>query len=140
MPFVNMKVTANSKVTDRSTLIERIKICRTLIFIGYALFLLYFYSAWVDQGYGSQDIAILLVKVLPLLLFLPGLIRKNSKAHVWLGVVLLVYALKAIVDFVDEPFSFINMFQVGSLLLLFTSIILYLRWNGKLHKLEADEK
>jgi len=104
------------------------------MFTGYGLFLFYFYNAWVAQGYGRQDIAILLVKVLPLLLFLPGLIKANGKAHVWFGVLLLVYALKAIVDFVDNPFLFLNIFQITALLMLFSSNILYLRWRAEYRK------
>ena len=128
-----------TKPLEQSELIQRIKISRIFVFVGYALFLLYFYNTWVQQGYGSDDIAVLLVKTLPILIFLPGLVKASGKAHVWLGVVLLVYAAKAIVDFVDRPLMFLNMFQVFSLLLLFTSTILYLKWNGKLRKLKQKK-
>jgi uncharacterized membrane protein len=73
--------------------------------------------------------AMLAIKTLPLLVFIPGLIQGSDKTHAWLCFVILIYFTLGVL----ELFSTRNRLE-GALITLFSTLLfisstLYIRWH-----------
>lgn len=93
-----------------------------------------FISAWtlaISPPPQANPITITLFQVVPLALFLPGVLMGSQRTCVWLCFVILVYFCSGVI-WAMSPVQMI--FGLGESLLtvaLFTSAMLYVRWYGK---------
>jgi len=70
-----------------------------------------------------------LIACLPLILFLPGLVRGNWKTCLWLCFVLLLYFSIIVTHLFMPGASTVNWLQLIALLLLFVSAMMFSRWR-----------
>lgn len=82
---------------------------------------------------------IVAAKILPLLIFIPGMIKDNLRSYIWLCFVSLLYFI-ALVErlFVmpDDPFAILGMTAV---VVLFCAAMMYVRWRARALKQVLDQ-
>ena len=78
----------------------------------------------------SSFFVVLTVLWLPLLLFLPALLQRNPRGHVWLCFVSLVYFMQGTTTFIVPGKAGLGALQAGLALGLFTAAMLYGRWRS----------
>jgi uncharacterized membrane protein len=102
-------------------------ICQT----GYALLLLVMLIGTLtgDSTGGASIGIVLAVKLVPLLLVLPGLIRDNLRSYVWLCFIDLFYFTRATVDTVLLPGHWQHLLPLTLSVLVFCSALLYIKWE-----------
>ncbi len=70
-------------------------------------------------------------KILPLAIFLPGLIGDNLRSYIWLCFVSLLYFLVLVERLFAQPGSILAMFGMVAVVTLFISAMLYVRWRAR---------
>ena len=82
---------------------------------------------------------LLVIQLLPLVIFLPGIARDNLRSFVWLSFVVLAYFVSAILALFARSDDGFAIAGVALLVMLFTVIALYIRYRGReLSKLRVD--
>ncbi|MDF1642883.1 MAG: DUF2069 domain-containing protein [Pseudomonadales bacterium] len=107
------------------------QICKISSAISYLLLivtLIWFFVTTVEPS-GTYPWPMLAIKLIPLLMFMPGLIQGSGRTHAWLCFVVLVYFTLGIL----ELFSLTSKLE-GALITLFSTILfisstLYIRWH-----------
>jgi len=72
-----------------------------------------------------------LLKTLPLLVFLPGMLRDRLRSFIWLCFVCLVYFLVLVQRVFAQPDSPLSVSGLLAVVVLFTSAMLYVRWRAR---------
>lgn len=72
-----------------------------------------------------------LLKLLPLLVFLPGMLRDNLRSYIWLCFVCLVYFMVLVQRVFAHPDSLLVAGGLAAVVILFTSAMLYVRWGAR---------
>ena len=72
-----------------------------------------------------------LVKLLPLLLFLPGMLRDRLRSYVWLCFVSLLYFISLVERVFAQPGELPGIAGLVFVVMLFTAAMLYVRWRGR---------
>ncbi len=75
------------------------------------------------------QVFVLLLQVLPLLCFLPGMIKRKFKSYLWLCLVLLVYFTVVVTRLFMPKAGWMEYLQLGFQILLFISATIYARWR-----------
>lgn len=82
---------------------------------------------------------LLVIQLLPLVIFLPGIARDNLRSFVWLSFVVLAYFVSAILALFARSDDGFAIAGVALLVMLFTVIALYIRYRGReLSKFRED--
>jgi uncharacterized membrane protein len=71
------------------------------------------------------------VWVLPLLLFLPGLLRGAWKSHLWLCFVLMVYFTVTVSELFDPRREAADWLELAAIVVLFVAAMMYARWRQR---------
>ncbi|MBV1915386.1 MAG: DUF2069 domain-containing protein [Pseudomonadales bacterium] len=107
------------------------RVCKSISAISYVLLVatLISFSFIGLEPKNPAHWATLAIKVLPLMIFIPGLIQGSERSHAWLCFVVLVYFTLGIL----ELFGLTNRLE-GMLITLFSTLLfisstLYIRWN-----------
>ena len=107
------------------------QVCKTISTISYVLLVatLISFSFIGLEPANPAHWAALAIKVLPLMIFIPGLLQGSDRTHAWLCFVVLVYFTLGIL----ELFGLTNRLE-GLLITLFSTLLfisstLYIRWN-----------
>jgi len=74
---------------------------------------------------------LLVIQLLPLVIFLPGIARDNLRSFVWLSFVVLAYFVSAILALFARSDDGFAIAGVALLVMLFTVIALYIRYRGR---------
>lgn len=75
------------------------------------------------------------LKLLPLLLFLPGMLRDNLRSYIWLCFVCLGYFLILVQRIFAQPDNPLVIVGLAAVVVLFVAAMLYVRWRA--HELRA---
>ena len=106
----------------------RTRYVRSACFCSYALLLAQqVYDLWL----GGAPWVVWLALLLPLLLFLPGILRDRPRSFIWLCFVSLLYFMRLVVDLFASPACvscWVGMFAV---VVLFCSAMFYVRWRAQ---------
>ena len=81
-----------------------------------------------------------LFKVLPLLLFLPGMLRDNLRSYIWLCFICLGYFMALVERLFAQPGSILAMVGMVAVVVLFTAAMLYVRWRAQELRAQGDQK
>jgi len=92
-----------------------------------ALFLSQLVDAWVFH----LPWIIWLGKLLPLLIFLPGMLRDNLRSYVWLCFVSLLYFMALVERLFAQPGSVIAIVGMCAVVTLFIAAMLFVRWRAR---------
>ncbi len=80
------------------------------------------------SSYWLTGITVWLVKIIPLLIFIPGLYRKSERTSAWLAYVSMLYFIFAVL-LIYTPHAFYYGWAMSiSSMLLFLSCMFYTRW------------
>lgn len=69
--------------------------------------------------------------LLPLLLFLPGMLKDNLRSYIWLCFVCLLYFIRLVVRLFAEPGDWVLITGMVAVVLLFCSAMMYVRWRAR---------
>ena len=79
------------------------------------------------------------LKLLPLLIFLRGMLKDNLRSYIWLCFVCLGYFLILVQRVFAQPDSLLVVSGLTAVVILFTAAMLYVRWRAQeLRTLGAD--
>lgn len=84
-------------------------------------------DSWVTQ----VPWIIVLGKILPLLIFLPGVIRDNLRSYIWLCFLSLFYFLVLVERLFAQPSNILAMLGMVAVVTVFTCAMLYVRWRAQ---------
>lgn len=70
-------------------------------------------------------------KLLPLLLFLPGMLKDNLRSYIWLCFVCLLYFIALVERLFAQPGSWLSITGMVAVVLLFSSAMMYVRWRAR---------
>jgi len=77
-------------------------------------------------------------KLLPLLIFLPGMYRDNLRSYIWLCFVCLLYFIAQVERLFAQPGSALAITGTVAVVVLFIAAMLYVRWRAR--ELSAIDK
>jgi uncharacterized membrane protein len=84
-------------------------------------------DSWVRQ----PPLVIWALRVLPLLIFVPGLIRDNLRTYIWLCFVILMYFLTLVLRLFNDPADPVAWVGMSSVVIFFTAAMMYARWRAR---------
>jgi uncharacterized membrane protein len=111
-------------------------IAARLTWLSYSVLLLQQTAdAWLHQA----PWFIWVLKVVPLLLFLPGMYKDNLRSYIWLCFVCLGYFMILVQRIFAQPDSLLVSSGLFAVVLLFIAAMMYVRWRAReLHSLSAQ--
>lgn len=83
------------------------------------------------QSRSDAGLLAILIRVLPLILFLPAIVTQRARGHVWLAFVSLLYFMQGVMIATLPNMAWLGLLEVVSALLLFTASMLFARWRGR---------
>lgn len=86
---------------------------------------------WPSRG-REPNVVIWLLLTVPLLIFLPGLVRGAIRTHSWLSFVTLLYFAMAVPNVFHPDGRELAVAEVVGSVILFVSAMLYVRWAARL--------
>ncbi len=99
----------------------------------------------VDAWLQGPPWVIWVASLLPLLLFLPGMIRDRLRSYIWLCFVCLGYFILLVEKLFAQPGNPVAIIGMVAVVVLFNSAMLYVRWrarelrpNGEPHAATGD--
>ena len=94
-------------------------------------------DAWVHQA----PWIIWLAKLLPLLIFLPGMLKDNLRSYIWVCFVSLMYFMSLVERIFAQPHSALAAVGLLAVTVLFVAAMLYVRWRAReLKSVAADPR
>lgn len=72
-----------------------------------------------------------MVKLMPLLLFLPGMLRDNLRSYIWVSFVSLGYFVLLVLRLFAQPDSYYGISGMIAVVVLFIATMLYVRWRAR---------
>jgi len=93
-------------------------------------------DAWVHQA----PWFIWAVKVMPLLIFMPGMLKDKLRSYIWLCFVCLGYFMLLVQRIFAQPDSLLVISGLVAVVLLFIAAMMYVRWRAReLRSLNAHQ-
>lgn len=127
---------ALERFENRHGLTPLVQRARMAVLASYvALIVLLLIGGLQLQAQSDSGLLPLLVRVLPLALFLPTIVTCRPRGHVWLSFVSLLYFMQGIMIATLPGRSWLGMLEVLASLALFTSSMLYARWRSRQSRL-----
>ena len=80
------------------------------------------------------------MRVAPLLIFLPGMLRDNLRSYIWLWFVCLVYFMTLVLRLFADPQDPVAWTGMASVVTLFIAAMLYARWRSQELRLEVENE
>lgn len=85
----------------------------------------------IDAWQMSVPWIIWLGTILPLLIFLPGMLRDNLRSYIWLCFVSLLYFIVLVVRLFAQPDNLLLVVSMVSVVTVFTAGMFYVRWKAR---------
>jgi uncharacterized membrane protein len=101
---------------------------RILVWVSYVLLL---GQQVAEVWLGNAPWIIWLAVVLPLLIFLPGMLKDQLRSYIWLCFVLLLYFMRLVVALFESPASPTAITGMTAVVILFISAMMYVRWRAQ---------
>ncbi|MEH6585599.1 MAG: DUF2069 domain-containing protein [Halioglobus sp.] len=93
----------------------------------------------LEMWVGQAPWIIWLAVMLPLIVFLPGMLQDNLRSFIWLCFVSLLYFMRLVVNLFQDPHDILSIVGMFAVTLLFCSAMMYVRWRAKeLRQAAAD--
>jgi len=70
-------------------------------------------------------------KLLPLMIFVPGIWRDNPRSYIWLCFVSLLYFISLVERVFAQPDDLLSFVGLAAVVMLFCSAMMYVRWRAK---------
>ena len=101
---------------------------RTICWISYLVLL---FQQVVEVWLGQAPWIIWVAVVLPLLIFLPGMLQDKLRSFIWLCFVCLLYFMRLVVSLFEDPGDPLSIIGMVAVVLLFCSGMMYVRWRAR---------
>lgn len=101
----------------------------TLALLALFLGLMAVGTLWIVPSDREASLSVWALASLPLLVFFPGLVRRNFRSYIWLCFVLLLYFLKLVLNLWHPLVSWVDWALVMTLVGLYVSAMLFARWQ-----------
>ena len=79
----------------------------------------------------QPPVMVWVLRVLPLLIFVPGMIADKLRSYIWLCFVSLLYFLTLVLRLFADPANPLAILAMVSVISLFVSAMLYVRWRAQ---------
>ncbi|SHE93441.1 Uncharacterized membrane protein [Modicisalibacter ilicicola DSM 19980] len=123
---------ALERLEQRHGLTQLAQRTRTVVLVSYvALATLLVVGGLQLQANSESGMLPLLVRVLPLVLFLPAILTRRPRGHAWLAFVSLLYFMQGVMLMTLPSAAWLGMLEVVASLALFVSSMLYARWRSR---------
>ena len=120
---------ANSATGSRmNAMAPRSRITLRVVWISYALL---FAAQALEIWTRNAPWIIWLAVLLPLAIFLPGMLKDNLRSFIWLCFVLLLYFMRLVVSLFEHPTAPLSVIGMLAVVVLFISAMLYVRWRAQ---------
>jgi len=106
-----------------------------LTWLGWALLLL---TQAIDAWLRHLPWIIWLGTLLPLVIFLPGMLRDNLRSYIWLCFVSLLYFITLVVRLFAQPDSALSVLGMLAVVTVFIAAMLFVRWRARELKAAAN--
>jgi len=94
----------------------------------------------IDAWQRGAPLVFWLAKLLPLLIFVPGMWRDKLRSYIWLSFVSLGYFVLAVERVFAQPGSYLASGSLVAIVVLFIASMLYVRWRAReLRELSSRE-
>lgn len=101
----------------------------------FALLLLYlFKTVLIPMGGREANFTMWAVHSLPLLVFLPGMLRGNHRSYAWLSFAILMYFMVTVEALFTPDASIYHWVALVLVIVLFSCCVLLIRWTGMQHQ------
>lgn len=80
----------------------------------------------------SSTTLILAIKLLPLLILLPGLAKDQLRAYIWLCFIILFYFTQSVVESFIYNAALIDLFITALTVIMFLAAMFYIKWERSL--------
>lgn len=117
-------------MTEQNTPPALIDLSHRAVVYLYAALLLTFTAYGLTQlptGNTTAIIVLWLIKMVPLLIFLPGLMRRKLRTYAWLSFVVLLYFIQGVQTAFLEDARLYGIIVCGLVSLLFCALVVYIR-------------
>ncbi len=104
---------------------------RTVWLLSWGAWLALLLQQVVDAASSGVPWIIWLGKLLPLLLFLPGMLRDRLRSFIWLCFVSLLYFIALVVRNFALPGNALAIAGLTAVVILFCAAMLYVRWRAR---------
>jgi len=120
----------------QSTLRKKSHVVRNLSWISYSLLLLLMVvtslPAFLPEN--SSVTVILVVKLLPLLIVLPGMLKDKLRPYIWLCFIVLFYFTQSVVETFLSKGGGLDLIITILTVVLFISAMMHVKWERQLGK------
>jgi len=110
-------------------LTNRVQQSRRVTLLSYAALLAALITSWVAKEPTTANLDVLLIQTVPLLVFLPGLLRGNSMVHLYMSCVLLLYITMAITNLMQGKEPLFSGIETVASITLFTATMMFVRYS-----------
>lgn len=93
----------------------------------------------VDAGMNHAPWFIWSLKLLPLLMFLPGMLKDNLRSYVWLCFICLGYFMILVQRMFAQPDSPLVIIGMVAVVVLFSAGMMYVRWRAQELRINASD-
>ena len=93
----------------------------------------------IDIAVRSAPWVVWLAVLVPLVIFLPGMLRDNLRSYIWLCFVSLLYFMRLVVALFAQPDNLLRISGMVAVVILFTSSMLYVRWRERELRATPDQ-
>ncbi|MEH6588866.1 MAG: DUF2069 domain-containing protein [Halioglobus sp.] len=88
-------------------------------------------SLLLDAWFTQLPAVVWFIKVVPLMLFVPGMLRQNLRSYIWLCFVCLLYFLMLVERLFAEPGNVLAIIGMLAVVVLFNAAMLFVRWRAR---------
>lgn len=113
---------------------------RVLTLLGLALLLLCIaLTTLLWPGQGREPSAVIwILQSLPLLVFVPALLRRKLRGHIWLCFVLLLYFAASVVRLFEPAADWLAWLELAAIVTAFCAAMLFVRWRARALRQSAE--
>jgi len=108
---------------------KRVQVSRRVTLFSYAALLAALIISWFSKEPSVSALDVLLIQTVPLLVFLPWLLRGKSMAHLYMSCVLLLYIIMAITNLMQGREPLFSGIETVASITLFTATMMFVRYS-----------
>lgn len=117
---------------------QKVSISRRVTLFSYAALIASLVTSWIADEPSLKNIGVLLIQTVPLLVFLPGILRGNSMAHLYMSCVLLLYIIMVVTNLMLGKNLLFSSIETVSSITLFTATMLFVRYSRQLRMQQSN--
>lgn len=116
-----------------AALMNRAILARNISLVTYWLLLVTLIATTFvgDLPEEASKLTILAIKLVPLLILLPGLLKHRTRSHVWLCFIILLYFTSASTQLVITNWAILPVVMSVMSVVIFFCSMMYVNWYGK---------